>query len=373
MTERQSERIISADSHVDISRDRVLANLPGQYHEAYQQSGLAMMRQMMEGKPQKQLKNKPGPAKVNTTGPMPAEHPWEAAGRPGADDPHERLKDMDIDKVDAEVLYCSATGGSEFYGLENDACLAAFQAFNSAAIEFASVNPDRLIPVYILPLHDIEEATKELQRIVNEGARAIQLPLYPTEADLAPYWDEVYDPLWSAIEEAGTPISQHVGAHSYLFEIMQRDPTPAKGVFQSLPPVFMAEVIANWIVPGVLDRHPRLKIVLVEAGLGWIPYYIGRLDKMVERHGWGELGMNLPELPSHYWHNNMFASFEEDEFGIRVRHDLGVENLLWATDYPHPDSTWPHSQEVIHQHFDDVPVEEMRLIVGGNAARIYNL
>ena len=82
-----------------------------------------------------------------------------------------------------------------------------------------------------------------------------------------------------------------------------------------------------------------------------------------------QLGMNLPELPSHYWHQNMFASFEEDAFGIRVRHDLGVENLLWATDYPHPDSTWPHSQEVIHEHFRDVPVEEMRLIVGGNMFR----
>ena len=126
-------------------------------------------------------------------------------------------------------------------------------------------------------------------------------------------------------------------------------------------------------MPGVFARHPRLKVVLVEAGLGWIPYYVGRLDKMVERHGWDQLGMNLPELPSHYWHQNMYASFEEDEFGIKNRHDLGVENLLWATDYPHPDSTWPHSQEVIQQHFDDVPADEMRLIVGGNAARIYNL
>jgi hypothetical protein len=138
-----AERIISADSHVDISRDRVLANLPSQYHDAYKESGMGMMRRMMEGKPQKQLKNKATPAAENTTGPMPSEHPWEAAGRPGAYDPHERLKDMDIDKVDAEVLYCSATGGAEYYSLEPDACLAAFQAFNSAAIEFASVSPDR--------------------------------------------------------------------------------------------------------------------------------------------------------------------------------------------------------------------------------------
>jgi predicted TIM-barrel fold metal-dependent hydrolase len=368
-----AERIISADSHVDISRERVLANLPRQYHEAYEQSSTVLMRKMMEGKPQKQLKNKQGPAAQNTSGPMPSEQPWEAAGRPGAHDPYERIKDMDIDKVDAEILYTNITGGTEFYGLDNDACLASFQAFNSAAIEFSSVNPDRLIPVYILPLHDIEEATKELQRIANEGARAIQLPLYPTECDLAPYWDEVYEPLWSAIAEIGLPISQHVGASDYLMDIMRRDPTPAKGVFQSLPPIFMAEVVASWIVPGVFDRHPNLKVVLVESGLGWIPYYIARLDKMAERHGWEQLGMTLREQPSYYWHHNMFASFEEDEFGIRVRDAIGVENLLWATDYPHPDCTWPHSQEIIHEHFKDVPVDEMRLIVGGNAARIYNL
>jgi predicted TIM-barrel fold metal-dependent hydrolase len=83
--------------------------------------------------------------------------------------------------------------------------------------------------------------------------------------------------------------------------------------------------------------------------------------------------MNLPERPSHYWHQNMFATFEEDEFGVANRDEIGVENLLWATDYPHPDCTWPESQQVIHTHFDDVPVDEMRLMVGGNAARIYRL
>jgi predicted TIM-barrel fold metal-dependent hydrolase len=111
----------------------------------------------------------------------------------------------------------------------------------------------------------------------------------------------------------------------------------------------------------------------VEAGLGWLPYFLTRLDRMSDRHGWEQLGMNLPELPSHYWRENMFATFEEDEFGVQNRHEIGVENLLWATDYPHPDSTWPESQQVIHTHFDDVPVDEMRLMVGGNAARIYQL
>ena len=215
---------------------------------------MAQQRRILEGKPQKQLKNKAGAA-APTVG-LPTEKPWEAAGRPGAYDPHERLKDMDIDQVDAEVLYANATGGAEFYSLDADACLAAFQATNDAAIEFASVDPSRLIPVYILPLHDIECALKEVQRIANEGARAVQLPLYPSDIDLAPYWDEVYDPLWSAIEDLGIPISQHTGANEYLFELMDRDPTPAKGIFQSLPSMYMAEAMASWLLPGHLRAPP---------------------------------------------------------------------------------------------------------------------
>jgi predicted TIM-barrel fold metal-dependent hydrolase len=227
--------------------------------------------------------------------------------------------------------------------------------------------------VYILPLHDVECALKEVQRIANEGARAVQLPLYPSDVELAPYWDEVYDPLWSAIEDLGIPISQHTGANEYLFEVMDRDPTPAKGIFQSLPSMYMAEAMASWLLPGIFVRHPRLQVGFVEAGLGWLPYFLARLDRMADRHGWEQLGMNLPEAPSHYWRQNMFATFEEDEFGVQNRDEIGVENLLWATDYPHPDSTWPESQQVIHTHFDDVPVDEMRLMVGGNAARIYKL
>jgi predicted TIM-barrel fold metal-dependent hydrolase len=333
---------------------------------------MAQHQRILQGKPQKQLKNKVGAAPAPTVG-LPTEKPWEAAGRPGAYDPHERLADMDIDRVDAEVLYANATGGAEFYTLDADACLAAFQATNDAAIEFASVDPNRLIPVYILPLHDVESALKEVQRIANEGARAVQLPLYPSDVDLAPYWDDVYDPLWSAIEDLGIPISQHTGANEYLFELMDRDPTPAKGIFQSLPSMYMAEAMASWLLPGIFVRHPRLQVGFVEAGLGWLPYFLTRLDRMSDRHGWEQLGMNLPEKPSHYWHENMFATFEEDEFGVANRREIGVENLLWATDYPHPDSTWPESQQVIHTHFDGVPVEEMRLMVGGNAARIYRL
>ena len=350
-----TERIISADSHIQIKDEAFFGHLPKQYHEPI----LTQRAEAMK-------------ARGDVMSKLPPERPWPAAGRPGEYDPVERVKDMDIDKVEAEVLYSSIDGGTPYYQLKDGGRLAAFQAFNNAAIDFASADPKRLMPVYIVPAADIEEAVSEVDRLAKAGARAIMLPLYPTEIGLKPYWDPSYEPLWSAIQETGIPISQHVGANSYLFSLLARDPTPAKGIFQSLPPIFMAETMATWIVPGILERFPGLRIVMVEAGLGWIPYYLQRLDRMVHRHGWDKLKM-LKEMPSAYWHRSMAATFEEDEFGVANRHVIGVENLMWATDYPHPDCTWPESQKVISDHFVGVDESEMRQMIGGNAARFYNL
>jgi predicted TIM-barrel fold metal-dependent hydrolase len=114
--------------------------------------------------------------------------------------------------------------------------------------------------------------------------------------------------------------------------------------------------------------------VLVEAGIGWIPYYLERLDTMVTNHGWDTFpGKVIKEKPSFYWRRNMAATFEQDLIGVRNRYEIGIENLMWATDYPHPDSTWPRSQEVLKEHFDGVPADEVELIAAGNATRIYRL
>ena len=368
-----TETIISADSHVDILPEAVLGHLKASLHDDFSAARMSFFQTMLEQKPHKRRRQSADQDLEQAAPSLPGEAPWEAAGRPGAHDPQARLEDMDIDKVDAEILYTDISAGAMFYEMPGTGWLDAFRAFNSAAIDFASTAPDRLLPVYLVPIADITEAVKEIYRVAGEGARAVHLPLYPMEIGFAPYWDRVYDPLWAALTETGIPISQHVGTNSYLNGIMAADPTPAKGIFQSLPPIFMAEVIGSWIVPGTFVRFPELRVVLVEAGLGWIPYYLGRLDLMNERHGWREHYDMLPEKPSHYWHQNMVATFEEDEFGVRVRHEIGVENLMWATDYPHPDSTWPHSQDVLNTHFADVPIEEARLMVGGNAARLYGL
>jgi predicted TIM-barrel fold metal-dependent hydrolase len=358
-----NERIISADSHVAIRDDAVLEHLSTKYHEGYKQSRMEYIQRMMA-----RAKRKGSDELLIGAG----DKPWEAAGRPGEYDPTERLKDMDTDGVEAEVLYSDVEAGVCFNTMTDGGRLAAFRAFNDAALAFSSADPKRLLVVYLVPIVDMNEAVGEVQRLAREGARAFMLPLYPTDLDLPPYFDSSYEPLWSAIEETGIPISQHVGANEALWHILQYDTTPAKGIFQSLPPIFMAEVLANWIVGGVFERHPKLKVVLVEAGLGWIPYFLERLDTMKTRHGWDHYEM-LRELPSHYWRQNMLATFEEDTYGVSQRHRLGIDNLMWATDYPHPDSTWPNSQQVLETHFADVPSEEARAMIGATAARLYRL
>jgi predicted TIM-barrel fold metal-dependent hydrolase len=354
-----AERIISADSHMLVRDERVLAHLDERYHEAYRETMAPAWR--------------PAPVEPDDdpTQHGGAELTLPAEGRPGEWDPHERLKDMDIDGVDAEVLYTDTAGGARFYKIAGDGCLAVFQAYNSAAIEFASIDPNRLVPVYLLPLHDIESGVKEVQRIAGEGGRAVQLPLYPTDAGLAPYYHDRYEPLWSAIEDIEMPVSLHVVPPSGRG--LGRDPTPARGIFQAMPTIFMSQALTELIVTGTFVRHPKLRVVLVEAGLGWIPYMIDRLDRVARKSRWMERGMALKEVPSYYWHHNMAATFEEDELGLELRDRIGVENLFWATDYPHADSTWPESQKVIHEQFQGCTKAEMRKMICENAARLYHL
>jgi predicted TIM-barrel fold metal-dependent hydrolase len=368
-------RIISADSHVTIPKERVYAHLPSKLRDKVQEAEAAYAAQMLAAKPQKAKQAEISKGRAPTGLPnMGAGAPWPAAGRAGGHDAVERLKDMDYDGVDAEILYVGS-GGASFGALDPAERIVATRALNSAAIEWASVDPKRLMPVYVLPIEDIGVAVKEVERVVAEHGKAVQLPLIPREVGALPYWDEAYDPLWAVLSETGVPISQHVGASRYLMvDVKQEDPTPYKGIFQSLPPLFMAECMAGWMISGVLDRWPDLRIVLVEAGIGWIPYFLERLDTMQQTHGWKTIPEHaIKENPSFYWHRNMAATFEQDHLGMRLLDLLGIENLMWATDYPHPDSTWPNSRHVLEEHFADLPRDEVELIAAGNATRLYKL
>jgi predicted TIM-barrel fold metal-dependent hydrolase len=369
-------RIISADSHVTIPGAMVHEHLSGELSDKVTAAEVELMKRMLEAKPQKAKQAELKAGRAPTGMPNFGEGaPWPAAGRAGDHDPVARLEDMDIDGVEAEILYVGAPGLAAAGALAPAERIEVTIAVNSAAMQWASLDPKRLMPVYSLPINDVAACVREVERIVAENGKAVQVPLIPRELGAPPYWHESYDPLWAVLSETGVPVSQHVGASNYLMgEVMAEDPTPFKGIFQSLPPIFMAECLAGWTVSGVLERFPDLRIVLVEAGIGWIPYFLERLDTMVNNHGWDTFPEKaISEKPSHYWYRNMAATFEQDLIGVKLLDDVGVENLMWATDYPHPDSTWPRSRQILSDHFNGLDQDKVELIASGNVTRLYNL
>jgi predicted TIM-barrel fold metal-dependent hydrolase len=352
-----SERLISVDSHVFTTHADIKSHLPQPWHDEYDE-GVAKFA-ALDGEQRGGVPMK-----------LPARAMEQAAlQRPGYRDPKDRLADMDTDGIDVEVLY------SEVSGFRNIALMTtgreqAARAFNDAMAEFASADPRRLLVSYQIPLWDIDNAVSEVLRLAGEGARSVHLPNYPSEFGLPDYHDTRYDPLWGALSETGLPISQHLGIKESLWDVFRRDPTPSKGIFTSLPALALAENLAFWILAGTLARFPKLRILLVEAGLGWMNWYLSVLDQQVE------LGYEYPaiqELPSFYFHRQVFLSFMDDGPGLQMRHDLGLENLMWSTDYPHPATTFPRSRERIEQQMEGIPAGEREMLVCGNAARVYGI
>jgi predicted TIM-barrel fold metal-dependent hydrolase len=348
-------RLISADSHVQIPiavvRERVPANLLDAFDAAIAES--AAEDRANKGGREFDLSN------------------WdmEASRDPGYRDPHARLAAMDRDGVAAEVLYSEVSAFRHFGRIQGD-WKPISRAFTDCQTDFASVDPDRLAVSYQVPVIDVDFAVAEVQRLAGLGARSVHLPNYPSELGLADYHDEVYDPLWAVLSETGISISHHLGNRFWHWDVFRRDPTPQSGIYTSLPSMGLAEVVGFWILPGTFERFPALRVVLVESNLGWLPDYLRKLDSMAAGH------YDFPALtmkPSDYFRRNMACTFIDDEYGLQQRHRLGVENIMWSTDFPHPATTWPNSRAIVDRQFADVPDAERELIVAGNAARIYGL
>jgi predicted TIM-barrel fold metal-dependent hydrolase len=293
----------------------------------------------------------------------------EAFSDPGYGEPNARLAAMDRDGVDAEVLY-SEVSAFRHYPHMREGWKEASEAFNRVALDFASVDPKRLVPAYQVPLIDIDYAVAQVHTLAAAGARAVHIPTFPSEVGLPEYHDERYDPVWAAISEADLSISQHLGLVKSLFELLRRDPTPQKAIFTSQPALRLAETIAFWILPGTLAKFPKLKIVLVEPSLGWVPFYLDLIDSMAE----GPYDFPaLDDKPSSYFHRQMYLTFVDDARGLKQRHELGVDRIMWSTDFPHPATSWPNSQAIVERNFAGIPDDERDLIVAGNAARVYGI
>jgi predicted TIM-barrel fold metal-dependent hydrolase len=354
-----AERLISSDSHVNVTQDQVKAHLDPKYHGEYDDAVAAFTNRVLSK----------GSGKANRARMIEYDHP--AWGRPGTFDPHERLKDMDTDGVDSEVLYCEVSAFRYLYLVKNG-WREATQAFNNALNDFGSVDPKRLVVSYQIPIHDIDFAVQEVRRVAGLGAKSLQLPVFPAELGFPDYFDERYDPLWSVIQEYDLPICCHIGINTQLDDLARRDPTPQRGIMVPLVGLSTVEAFGMWMVTGVLERFPNLKVVFVEPGVGWVAWYLYIIDDMATRQKYEFPG--IKELPSFYFHRNLHLTFIDEPDAIQLlRHRVGVENIMWSSDYPHPVSSWPNSQAMVAEMFKGVPEDEKQLMIAGNAARVWNL
>jgi predicted TIM-barrel fold metal-dependent hydrolase len=348
-------RLISADSHVYVSPEAVRERVPRALQSAFDDAIAEQKRIEEEARGGHELSLD--------------DFDMEAMKDPGYHDAKARLAAMDRDGVEAEVLY-SELSAFRSYGLVKGDWKPIARAFNDYLADFAAHDPRRLAVSYQVPVLDIPYAVSEVERLAQLGARSIHLPNYPSELGLPDYHEKVYEPLWGALEETGISISHHLGVRHWLNDTLQRDPTPQKAIFTSLPSLALAEVIGWWIMTGTLERFPKLKIVFVEPQLHWIPGFLAGLDRKVAG-AYDVPGVKLK--PSEYFRRNMACTFMDDEIGLSMRHLVGIENILWSTDFPHPATTWPNSHEVVARQFADIPADERDLICSQNAARIYGL
>jgi predicted TIM-barrel fold metal-dependent hydrolase len=365
------ERLISADSHVKVTHDQVKSHLATKFHEDYDAAVAAFTARMTRG-----------PGAANQAGMTMKRSDQKAGqdksiganavfGRPGYSNPVERLKDMDTDGIDVEVLYSEVSAFRYIPDLATGASEAT-RAFNDVLTEFSSPDPYRLCVSYQIPIHNIEFAVAEVERVAALGGKSLQLPVFPAEFNLPDYYDERYAPLFSTIEETGLPICCHIGLNTTLEGLSLRDPTPQKAIMVSMTPLTTAESFGMWIMAGVFERFPKLKVVFVEPGLAWVAWWLHTADDMVLRQGYEFPA--ITELPSTYFHRNVSLTFIEEGFSLDLLRDrIGVRNILWSTDYPHPVTSWPRSRKVVEEQFATVNDEDRELILSGNALRIWNL
>ncbi len=287
-----------------------------------------------------------------------------AACRPGSWDPVERLKDMDADGLQAEIFYCGY--GMSMFGHPDDAFQRdAHRAYNDWAAEYASYAPERLFPIANISMTDPVEDLKEVERVMKLGFRGIFVSNDP--AAERRYDNPMWEPFWTAVEEYGLPVNVHIlTGQATAGQVGQN--ALIDGV---LLMVRSYRTISEMITGGVLDKHPDLKVISVENDIGWLPGFLKRMDWYSYR--FGPRYPDMKKSGGDYWRNQIYSTFQDDEPGVRLRDMLGVTQLMWGSDYPHFDSTFPDSQGAIARNFAGVPEDEMELILGGNMVRVYGL
>lgn len=291
--------------------------------------------------------------------------------RPGGTDPALRVEEMTQDGLAAEVLY--PTLGLRLFSLE-DAALqeACFRVYNDWLVEYCQVAPQRLYGIACIPAYDIGKAVEELERAKKAGMVGAMVWQVP-HADL-PFTSDHYDPLWDAAQSLEMPIHLHIltGFDYSALGGGREDPIEAHRGSVNLKLASVTNAVFDLIFSGALERFPRLKVVIVESEIGWFPFVLQQWDYYFRRFR-GKRALSFDREPSEFFQRQMYATLFNDAVGGKVLSWWGMDQCMWSTDYPHPNSSWPHSRELLAENLGHLPQETLGKLVRDNVVALYNI
>ena len=293
-------------------------------------------------------------------------------------DPAARLKDMDLDGVMTEVLYPSLT--RNFFSLkgeETELQKAGLVAYNDWIIEYANVAPDRLVAVCILSALDVEWSLKEMERCAKLGHKGALIPSGLPEG--MSYADPEFEPLWTKAEDMDFPIHIHVNILQGvdrmrarlkgISPVQQGRNSLRRGILEPLG------LLTELTFGGALQNHPRLRVVFAEYDLSWLVPYLNCMDSALRRaQSEASVTSKAPALPSEMIKRQVYVTFQEDRAGILGAEVFNIlDNVMWASDYPHGGATWPHSREAVKRQFEGMSDAVERKLTWENAAKFYGI
>ena len=287
----------------------------------------------------------------------------------GGIDPDEHVKDMVADGISGGVLYPSQ--GLTLWSRvpASDLLSAIFRAYNDHLADFCNAHPKWLKGIALVNVDVVEDAVGELERVANKGMAGAMIATRP----MLRYDHTAYARLWAAAQDLDMPISLHDGGIRWM---PGTDPMGLTSQSFDFPnrEHEVRQSINAMVFGGVFERYPKLKVGAIEFEVAWAPYFMQRMDEFYSQRAAGVHGKRFQggELPSDYFRSNCFIGFQEDDLGIQMRHFIGVDSLLWGSDYPHAESTFPRSREIIERVFHDCTEEEKAKIVGENTAKLYH-
>jgi predicted TIM-barrel fold metal-dependent hydrolase len=287
----------------------------------------------------------------------------------GGYEPQQHLEDMALDGVAGEILYPSQ--GLFYFKVADPSLMSAiFRAYNDWLGEFCRADPARLKGIAMINLDDIEEGTRELERAARLGLSGAMITEYPPEERR--YDQPEYENFWAAAASLQMPLSLHTATRRQG-KIRGVGPGTLRDASSRATKAFYPALsMCDMIFSGVFERHPGLILAIVEFELAWAPHLISTMDYTYrERHGEALYRFKDGMRPSDFFHRNIVLSFQEDAIGIRLRDVIGTDNMMWGSDYPHSESTFPQSRRILGEILAGVPVDEQAKIAGGNTARVY--